>query len=324
MSFFSSISHAISNVGRGVGDILQGQVGRGFQELAPAALAAAGAYYGMPYLSEYAGASSLGDILPAGTSALEGGGVSAAGEAISPSSFGSTLSSMLPTNDLGRMMLLQSGGSLLSGVFGANAAQRAAQMQADAANRGINAQMGMFNTINAQQAPYRQAGYGALGELGQMQPYLTHQYGPQDFTTGMDPGYAFRLQQGQMANQRASNVAGGLVSGNALKGLQDYTQGQASQEYGNAFNRYQAQRTNIYNTLAGIAGLGQTAQGQVSQAGQNVANQVAQLGVGSAAAQAAGQIGQANAYGNAFQAPGNAYLLSQLLQQNQNVARPVA
>jgi competence protein ComEC len=41
-----------------------------------------------------------------------------------------------------------------------------------------------------------------------------------------------------------------LISGNALKGQEDYSQGLASQEYGNAFNRFQTGRTNIYNTLA--------------------------------------------------------------------------
>ena len=56
--------------------------------------------------------------------------------------------------------------------------------------------------------------------------------------------------------------------------------------------------------------------------GQNAVTAQGQLGVGSAAAQAAGQIGQANAYGGAATGAGNAYLLSQLLKQNQGVAIP--
>jgi len=198
----------------------------------------------------------------------------------------------------------------------------------------------MFNTINAQGAPYRAAGYNALNQIGGMLPgqyskydatgkligtdtgtgYFTQQYGPEQFAKDIDPGYAFRLQQGQMANQRASNLAGGLIGGNAMRGMQDYTQGMASQEFGNAFNRFQTQRGNIYNTLAGIAGIGQTAQGQANQMAQSNATAQGQLGVGAAAAQAAGQIGQANAYGGAATGAGNAYLLSQLLRQNQNVA----
>jgi hypothetical protein len=226
-------------------------------------------------------------------------------------------------------------------LIGGNAAQKAAQTQADAATRAAQMQQDMFNTVNAQGAPYRAQGYNALNQIGSMLPgqytqydatgkpigqatgsgYLTQQFGPEQFAAGMDPGYAFRLQQGQMANQRASNLAGGLIGGNALKGMQDYTQGMASQEYGNAFNRFQTQRGNIYNTLAGIAGIGQTAQGQANQMAQNNATAQGQLGVGSAAAQAAGQIGQANAYGGAATGAGNAYLLSQLLKQNQGVAQ---
>jgi hypothetical protein len=94
----------------------------------------------------------------------------------------------------------------------------------------------------------------------------------------------------------------------------------ASQEFGNAFNRFQTQRGNIYNTLAGIAGIGQTAQGQANTLAQNNATAQGQLGVGSAAAQAAGQIGSANAIGGALTGAGNAYMLSQLLGQNQGVA----
>jgi len=198
----------------------------------------------------------------------------------------------------------------------------------------------MFNTVNAQGAPYRASGYNALNQIGGMLPgqynkydangkligtdtgtgYLTQQYGPEQFQKDIDPGYAFRLKQGQMANERAANRAGGLIGGNALQGMQDYTQNVASQEYVNAFNRFQTQRGNIYNTLAGIAGIGQTAQGQANTMAQNNATAQGQLGVGSAAATAAGQIGQANAYGGALTGAGNSYLLSQLLGQNQGVA----
>ncbi len=198
-----------------------------------------------------------------------------------------------------------------------------------------------FETINAQQAPYRGAGYGALNKLagmgsGQTQmydetgkpigavtgatDYLTRQFSPEDFAAGIDPSYQFRLQQGQMANQRAANVGGGALSGNTLRGLQDYTQNLASTEYGNAFNRFQTQRQNIYNTLAGIAGIGQTGQSAANAAGTNLANAASQLGVGSAGAQAAGQVGQTNALANTAQNVIGNYTLASLLNQRGNVA----
>ena len=253
---------------------------------------------------------------------------------------GSFLSNLLPKTPAELAALASGLGSVASGVIGASAAEKAAQTQADAAVKAAQIQQEMFNTINAQGAPYRASGYNALNQIGSMLPgqyskydasgkligtdtgtgYFTQQYGPEQFQKDIDPGYAFRLQQGQMANQRASNLAGGLIGGNALRGMQDYTQGMASQEYGNAFNRFQTQRSNIYNTLAGIAGIGQTAQGQTNTLAQNNATAQGQLGVGAAAAQAAGQIGQAAGYGGAATGAGNAYLLAQLLKQNQGVA----
>ena len=114
-------------------------------------------------------------------------------------------------------------------------------------------------------------------------------------------------------------MGGGLISGNALKGQEDYTQGLASQEYGNAFNRFQTQRANIYNTLASIAGLGQTAQTASSTALGNAATNVGNTIQGLGAAQAGGQVGVANALTGGIQNAGNSYMLSQLLaNRNQN------
>ena len=273
-------------------------------------------------------------------SGLTSANAAAAAAAAAGGAGGAGLSSLLPKTAAELAAAAAGAGSVISGVTAANAAEKAAQIQADAATKAAQIQQEMFNTVNAQGAPYRASGYNALNQIGSMMPgqyskydasgkltgtdtgtgYFTQQYGPEQFAKDIDPGYAFRLQQGQMANQRASNLAGGLIGGNALRGMQDYTQGMASQEYGNAFNRFQTQRGNIYNTLASIAGIGQTAQGQANQAAQTNATAQGQLGVGAAAAQAAGQIGQATGYGSAATGAANAYLLAQILKQNQSVA----
>jgi hypothetical protein len=206
------------------------------------------------------------------------------------------------------------GSALLTGFMGANAAKDAARTQAAAADRAAQMQMDMFNTQNEQQKPYREAGYTALKDIAGSKDYFTKQYGPEDFAAGLDPSYAFRLKQGQMATDAALNRAGGLVGGNAMQGMQDYTQGLASTEYGNAFNRYQTQRGNIYNTLASIAGLGQTSLGQTTQAGTTAAGNIGQAMIGSGTAQAAGTIGAANAIGAGLQGAGNTYMMSQLLK----------
>jgi hypothetical protein len=117
-----------------------------------------------------------------------------------------------------------------------------------------------------------------------------------------DPGYAFRLSEGQKALDRQAAARGGLISGGALKAAQRYGQEMGSQEFGNAYNRaltsYNtgvSSENQLYNRQAALAGIGQTATGQVAQAGQNYANTAGNLITGGAAAQAAGQVGQANA-----------------------------
>ena len=230
-----------------------------------------------------------------------------------------------------------------SSLIGGYSANKAAQTQADAAAQSAAMQKQMFDVQNAQQAPYRQTGYNALNQIGALgsgtygmvdqsgqnagtgtgSGYLTQQYTPQDFAAGIDPGYAFRLQQGQRALQGQQNQAGGLIGGNALAAMQDYTQGSASQEYGNAFNRFQTQRGNIYNTLASMAGLGQTSLGQTGQlsgqTSQNVGNAIS--GAGSAIG--AGQVASGNALAGGITGAGNGYMLSQMLAQRNPLSMQV-
>jgi hypothetical protein len=87
-----------------------------------------------------------------------------------------------------------------------------------------------------------------------------------------DPGYAFRLAEGNKALERSAAARGGLLSGAALKSTARYSQGMASQEYGNAYDRYNTNQTNLYNRLAGLSGTGQTSAGQLGQAGGNAAD----------------------------------------------------
>jgi len=227
------------------------------------------------------------------------------------------------------------GGSLIGGMMQADAASNAANMQAASAAEAQRQQREMFDIQNKQNTAGRGAGYQGFNQIRSMLPgqytqydeqgnaigqatgqdYLTHQFNAQDFQNNLDPGYQFRLQQGQLANQAALNKGGGFIGGNVLQGLNDYNQGMASQEYANTFNRYQTQRGNIYNTLASIAGLGQTAQGQQNQLAQNFANTQTGLITGAGAAQAAGQVGAANAMSNALGNVGNTVAFSQMMKQ---------
>lgn len=220
-----------------------------------------------------------------------------------------------------------------SSVIGGIAANSAADTQAEAAQRAQDQQQAMFNKQNAQLAPQRASGYNALNQIGAMLPgesqkydaegnpigtqtgtgYLTHQFNNQDLNAQLAPNYDFQLKQGQQANQYANNATGGLVGGNALKSMQDYTQNFAGNAYQNAFTNYQGQRSNIYNTLASIAGFGQTANSTSAQLSANTANAMSSLGTGAAAANAAGQIGVANAVTGGINSLGNQGYLGKLL-----------
>jgi hypothetical protein len=72
--------------------------------------------------------------------------------------------------------------------------------------------------------------------------YATAEYTPEMFAKGQDPGYQFRLKEGMQGLERSAAARGGLLSGGTLKGIQRYGQDMASQEYQNAFNRYQTSR----------------------------------------------------------------------------------
>jgi hypothetical protein len=214
--------------------------------------------------------------------------------------------------------MIGAGGSLLGGYLGGRGAQRAAETQAKATREAIAQQREMFDIQNEQLRPYRESGYTALKDIAGMRDYLTKQFGTEDFQAGIDPSYNFRLAQGNLATTNLANQAGGLVGGNALQGLTNYGQNAASQEYQNAFNRFQGQRTNIYNTLAGIAGIGQNAQQQTTNLAKDVSGNIGQATIGMGNAYAGGQIGAANAYSNAIQGAGNSYMMGNLLKPQQS------
>lgn len=122
---------------------------------------------------------------------------------------------------------------------------------------------------------------------------LLRDFGLEDFTK--DPGYDFRLSEGEKGINRSLAARGGLFSGAAGKALSRYNQDFASNEYGNAYNRYNTNQGNKFNRLASLAGIGQSATNQVQQAGQNAANNISSNMIGSGNAQASGIMGIGNA-----------------------------
>jgi hypothetical protein len=202
---------------------------------------------------------------------------------------------------------------------GAYAANRAAKTQAGAANRAADLQQQQFEREVELQAPFREAGVRALPELEAASRYTP--FGMGQFQ--QDPGYAFRLSEGQKALDRQAAARGGLMSGGALKAAQRYGQEMGSQEYTNAFNRYQTERNARLNPLQSLAGVGQTSVNQLGAAGQNYATNVGNALGAAGQAQASGYIGMANAaagglgqYMNYGQQQQQNSLLQQVLNRN--------
>lgn len=179
-----------------------------------------------------------------------------------------------------------------SSLLGGSSARSAASTQADAAGRAADLQYQMFKEQQALQEPWRKAGETALNKLIPAATEYTP-FGIAQFQ--QDPGYAFRLGEGQKALERSAAARGGLLSGAAGKALTRYGQEMGSQEYQNAFNRYQAERAARLQPLQSLAGVGQTAAQQLGGAAGTYGTNVGNLMTGAGAAQAAGQIGAANA-----------------------------
>ncbi len=95
-----------------------------------------------------------------------------------------------------------------------------------------------------------------------------------------DPSYQFRLGQGQKAMERQLAASGKYLTPAASQALMELGQNMGSQEYQNAYNRFNNDQTNLYNRLANLSGMGQTQSGQVIGAGQNFANQGTELYTG--------------------------------------------
>jgi len=219
---------------------------------------------------------------------------------ISPAEFeaiaqgaGTTSAGLLAGGAAGLSKYLTPAAILGSSLLGANAASKAADTQAAAQSQANQLVYSMFQQQQAAQEPWRQAGIGALGKLTAASDYTP--FGMDQFKA--DPGYAFRLSEGQKTLDASAARRGGLISGNALRAATAYGQEMGSQEYNNAFNRYQTERQAKLGPLQSLAGIGQSATNQMGNNASNYSNMASNGITDVARAQAAGYQGQANAFG---------------------------
>ena len=221
-------------------------------------------------------------------------------------------------------------GSSILGGYSANkaaqgqsdAAMQAAETQSAASRYAADLQQKQYEENVQRQQPFYQAGVNALPELVQASRYTP--FGQEQFQA--DPGYAFRLSEGQKALERSAAARGGLISGSAMKAATRYGQDMGSQEYTNAFNRYQAERQARLGPLQSLTGMGQTTAQQLGAAGQTNASNIGNYAMQGANATAEGYMGAANARASGYMGTANAvnsglsnYLGYQNNQQQNNL-----
>ena len=198
-------------------------------------------------------------------------------------------------------------------------ARGAADTQAEATRDAAGLQDRQYWQTREDMAPWREAGVGALGQLTEGSAVggdFNRDFTLADFNR--DPGYEFRQREGQRGLERSAAARGGVLSGSALRGVTRYNQDFASNEYQNAYNRFNNDRTQRFNRLASIAGIGQTATRDVASQGQQNANVQSDLLLQGANARAAGQVGSANAINSGLSSLGNWYQYQQMQRNNSN------
>lgn len=191
----------------------------------------------------------------------------------------------------------------IGGLTGQNQADAAIAAQTAAAREANATQKYIFDEQRKDAQPWRSAGISALAGLQDND--FKKDFTMSDFEA--DPGYAFRMAEGQKAIERSAAARGGLNSGATMKSLAQFSQNTASNEYQNAYNRFNSDRDRRFNRMSSIAGVGQTANSQVAAAGQNYGNNVS-----------SNQIGLGNAIGAAHIAQGNQ--MSNLIGQGAGAA----
>lgn len=217
--------------------------------------------------------------------------------------------------------------SVGGGLIASSGAKSAAKTQAQAAGQAQASQERAFERQVELQEPFRQAGLTAQEQIMQLlgiggdkaaQGYgsLAKPFGTEQFQ--QDPGYAFRQAEGMKALERSAAARGGLLSGGTLKGIQRFGQDLASQEYGNAFNRYQTERAARLNPLQSLMGAGQSSANTLTGAAGQLGQGQAQSQLAAGQARASGYVGSANALGGALGSIGQAAASYPLYQAQVN------
>ena len=205
-------------------------------------------------------------------------------------------------------------GSIGSAYLQKEGARKAARAQMSAADVAREETQKAYDISKGYYQPYYDTGTAASNRLAELMGIGGQAGAPgygslmRDFSMAdyqQDPGYQFRLQEGLKQLQRNAAARGGMLSGATLAGTQKYAQGLASQEYGNAYQRFMEQQQNRYNMLSGQQRLGATTAGSLADLSSSYGANLANIALGKGQVEAQKTAGEYSGYGNMLQGATN-------------------
>lgn len=232
--------------------------------------------------------------------------------------------------------LIGAGGSIISSIFGSNAATKASQAQVAQEQKALQFQQDVYAEQKANQAPFVSAGQTSVGAL--MKGFSDGTYGPgsiPNFTAPTldearaTPGYQFTQTQGEQGIERGAAAAGGAFSGGTLKALAGFDTGLADSTYNDvfaramaAYNTHLTSQQQSFNQLAGVAQIGEGAAANVNANGTSASTTIGNTLGNVGNAQASGIVGSANSIISGINGATGAATTPFYLQSLQQSQRP--
>jgi len=186
-----------------------------------------------------------------------------------------------------------------SGKAQEKAAKESAKSQEAIADENVALQRELAEQQREDFAPWRDIGEQALNQMWEGVQSGAFEVGDIDVTK--DPGYQFRMDQGIEALDKSAAARGRLLSGAQQKGVTDYSQNVASQEYANAYAREANEKARKYNMLSGLSSGGQASAAGQAQATSNLASTSGNILSNLGQSQAQSQYAQGQARAGAYQ-----------------------
>jgi hypothetical protein len=178
-------------------------------------------------------------------------------------------------------------GSLLTSAAGVYGSQNASEQQTQAINAGIQTQQNTMGNINSLYTPQTTLGNSAMGALGSAEGLNG---AAPDYSGFMNmPGYQFAQTMGVQAGERQAAAMGNAGNSGTAAMIGNQVAGTAMQDY----NTYISQ-------LQNSAGLGASANQQLTGANLETGTNISQLQQNSGQAGASGVMGASSAVGGAI------------------------